>query len=155
MILDVIGRAATSPEPKKVSAAIVLATVVTLAAVIPLSVVVIQARGEDGPAADTGLVMADQGVTTELSGAVVSPGAEAVLQVAGDEFVAAAWVLYGSDGDEIASGNSVGAPPFTLALRDGELAGLSVGLYDLLVTATLPDGKVVERAARIAIDASQ
>ena len=152
MILDVTGRAATSPEPKKISAAIVLATVVTLAAVIPLSVVVMQARGEDGPAQGTGLVIADAGVTTELSGAVVAPGAQAVLQVVGNDFVAAAWVLYSSAGDEIASGNSVGAPPFTVALRDGELASLTVGLYDLLVTATLPDGTVVERAARFAID---
>lgn len=149
-----IGRAATSPEPKRVSAAIVLATVVTLAAAIPLSVVVMQARGEDGPARGTGLVLADAGVITELSGAVVSPGAEAELQVADNNFVAAAWVLYSSAGDEIASGNSVGAPPFTLALRDGELASLAVGLYDLLVTATLPDGSVVERAARFAIDSS-
>lgn len=152
MILDVIGRAATSTEPKKVSAAIVLATIVTLAAAVPLGVVAWQARGDGGPAPSDGLLVAEAGQTATLSGAVITNGADATLRIDGDDIVAAAWALYDDDGALIAEGNAVGEPPYQVAPESGTLAELEVGIYDLLVSATRPDGSVAERAARFAID---
>lgn len=154
MILDVIGRAASFQEPRRVSAALVLATVVTLAAVIPLGVVAWQSRGDDGPAPSEGLLFSDSGSTGSLSGAVLRPGTSATLQIDGDDVVAAAWALYDADGELVASGNSVGAPPYDLEWPGGTLGSLETGLYDLLVSATDPDGDVIERAARFAIDAA-
>jgi hypothetical protein len=154
MILDVIGRSATFQEPRKVSVAIVLATIVTLAAVVPLGVVAWQSRGDDGPASSEGLLFSDAGSTAALSGAVLRPGTSASLQIDGDDIVAAAWALYDVEGELLASGKSVGAPPYELDWPGGTVGSLETGLYDLLVSATEPDGDVVERAARFAIDAT-
>jgi hypothetical protein len=134
------------------SAAIVLATLVTLAAVIPLGVVAFQARGDDGPAPSFGLIVTEGGVARPLSGAVIRSGEAVDLHIHGEDIVAAAWVLYAGDGELIAKGNNVGAPPYEVGPTDPTVDQLDPGLYDLLVTTTNPDGTMTERAARFAVE---
>ncbi len=151
MIADVIGRAAISGEPKRVGPALVLATVVTLVAVVPLGIVAWQARS-DGPVGNEGLtVTVGTGAASDLAGQVLPAGTDAVRGIDDPDLVAASWVLYDAAGNLLAEGRHVGSPPFTLDLAPGTMAGLDPGLYDLLVTATEGDGTVVERGARFAV----
>lgn len=150
MNLSVAGRVAATAEPRRVSTALVLASVVTLAAVVPLTILALRADDEDvAPAAGLSV---DLGAGTEaLSGAVLDPGADATLSIDGEGLIAAAWSLTTPDGFLLAEGRAVGAPPYPVELPTGLLSGLEPGLYDLLVTATLDDGSTDRRAARFAI----
>ncbi len=138
-------------EPRRVSAAIVLATIVTLAAAIPLGVVAFQARSDDGPAPADGLVINEGTTIRPLSGAVIAQGPSVTIEIDDDSFVAAAWALYTDSGELIAKGNNVGAPPYVVETASDGAGVLQSGLYDLLVTATQSDGTVIERAARFAV----
>jgi hypothetical protein len=149
----VIGRAIADGEPRRVSTVFLLATIVTLVAAAPLAILALDARSE-GPVQSTGLLISVGDSTDELSGAVLTVGSDAALSIEGANLVAATWALYDADQGLIASGTSIGAPPFVVDLSPGTIAGLAPGLYDLLVSGTQPDGNVVERAARFAIDDS-
>ena len=139
-------------EPRRVSSAVLLASVVTLAAVIPLTVLAL--RGGDAEQAPTeGLTLVVAGEATELSGAVLQAGADAELSIHGDDLIAAAWTLNTPDGFLLAEGRAVGAAPYRVDLPQGLLAGLQPGLYDLLTTVTLDDGSTERRAARFAVEA--
>ncbi len=151
MITDVIGRATIPAEPKRVGAAMALATIVTLVAVVPLAIVAWQARS-DGPVASEGLTVSVGSETpAALAGKVLRPGVDAELGLDSAELVAASWALHAADGPLIAEGRNVGAPPFAFDLAPGTIAGLAPGIYDVLVTGTEGDGTLVERAARFAV----
>ena len=150
MNLSVAGRVGATSEPRRVSSALVLASIVTLAAVVPLAILALRADDENA-APTTGLTV-DLGNGSEaLSGVVIDPAADATLSIDGDDLIAASWSLMTPDGFLLAEGRAVGAPPYPVELPAGLLAGLDPGLYDLLVTATLDDGSTDGRAARFAI----
>ena len=139
-------------EPRRVSAALVVATLVTLAAAIPLGLVAWSARN-DTPADSDGLYVAAAGETHSLAGRVLSPEDPIDLQVIHPDLLGIAWTLYDSDGAHILADEAVGRSPFELDLapgRNGD-ADLGSGTYDLLVTGTLRDGSVIQRAATFAI----
>ena len=144
-------RGGATAEPRRIGSALILASIVTLAAVIPLAILAL--RADDGdPAATTAGLTVDRGDGAEpLSGAVIDPSFDASLNINGDDLVAAAWSLMTPDGFLLAEGRAVGAPPYPVDLPAGLLAGLEPGLYDLLVTTTLADGSNDRRAARFAI----
>lgn len=143
-------REGATAEPRRVSSALILASVVTLAAVIPLAVLAL--RADDDPVAPASGLTVDLGNGPEaLSGVVIDRGDTAELSIEGDDLIAAAWSLSTPDGFLLAEGRSVGAAPYPVELPAGLLAGLDDGLYDLLVTATLEDGSTDRRAARFAV----
>lgn len=152
MILEAFGKGAALPEPRRVSAAVVLATVVTLAAAIPLGVLAIQARNDTPAVTSEGLVVSTDGGVDQLAGQTLSRGLAPAVQIRGDAFVAASWALYDEAGTVIATGNSVGASPYDVTVNGAGITSLRDGAYDLFVTATFVDGSVVERAARFMIE---
>ena len=147
--------ATSSTTPRRTSTTLVLAAVVTLAVAIPLGVVAWQARGDDGPAPDNGLMITSGGSTEDLAGTVIPQGIDPTLSIAGDDLIAAAWAVYTSDGMQLAQGNAVGTPPFRVDLPVGTIGGWEEGIYDLLVTVTAEDGSTSERAARFAVEADR
>lgn len=150
MTLNAAARAGAPAEPRRVSSALILATLVTLAAVIPLAVLAL--RADDGTAAPASGLTVDLGSGPQaLSGVVLDRGDDAGLGISGDGLIAAAWSLTTRDGFLLAEGRAVGAPPYPVELPVGLIAGLDEGLYDLLVTVTLDDGSTDRRAARFAI----
>ena len=143
-------REGATAEPRRVSSALILASVVTLAAVIPLAILAL--RADDDNAAPTSGLTIDVGNGTEpLTGVVIDRGDDAALSIEGEDLIAAAWSLMTPDGFLLAEGRAVGAPPYPVELPAGLLGGLDDGLYDLLVTVTLEDGSTDRRAARFAI----
>lgn len=150
MITGVSDRAVV-PEQRRVSTALVLATVVTLAAAIPLGVLALDGRANDEAAPSDGLVLSQGSAVTQLAGAVLDVGSDATLLIDDDDLVAASWTLYTADGFLLAEGNVIGATPFEIDLPAGTIATLEPGLYDLLVTATTVEGSESPRAARFAI----
>ena len=141
---------ASNAEPRRARSTLILASVVTLAAVIPLTVLALRADDDDVAPA-SGLTI-DLGNGAEaLSGVVLDPGSDATLAIDGDDLIAAAWSLMTPDGFLLAEGRAVGAPPYPVDLPAGLLGGLDAGLYDLLATVTLEDGSTDRRAARFAI----
>lgn len=140
---------AVRTEPRRVSAALVVATLVTLAAAIPLGLVAWSARN-DQPAPSDGLVATSASGVEMLAGLTLTPGVVADLRVIEPEFVAVAWTLFADD-VEVASNEVIGESPFVLELAESTIGSLDVGSYDLLVTGTERDGTVVHRAAAFAI----
>ena len=141
---------AVRTEPKRVSVALVVATLVTLSAAIPLGVVAWSARDSE-PAASDGLVVASVSGAEPLAGQTLPRGIAADLQLIEPDFVAIAWTLYGVDEGLITSDEVVGTSPFILDVETAAFPILVPGTYDLLVTGTERDGTVVQRAARFAI----
>ena len=150
MTMAVAADQAVRTEPKRVSAALVVATLVTLAAAIPLGLVAWSARNNQAAPSD-GLVVASASGLDALAGQILAHGAVADLQVIDPDFVAVAWTLFGSGDEELASDEAVGASPYVLELAPTPLDTLEAGTYDLLVTGTERDGTVVQRAATFAI----
>jgi len=141
----------TRPEPRKVSTALALATAVTLVVVLPLAIVSWQGR-DDRPADSNGLTVVSAGTTSSLGGATLDRDRESMVFVLDDpDVVAVAWSLNFAEGELIANGEHVGPPPHRLDVPEATLGGLSVGLYDLLVSTTDRNGHEDERAARFAI----
>ncbi len=134
-------------------AAFLLATVVTLAAAVPLGVLAWQGRNEVAVASD-GLLIEVAGATAELNGFVLERGNTAELSLNDPQIVAAAWSLYTAEGALAYNGESVGTPPLSISLPVDALSSLTPGLYDLLVSATNRDGEPTERAARFSIGMS-
>ncbi len=134
----------------RLGAALVLATVVTLAAAVPLGVLAWQGRMQV-PVASDGLVINVDGTTARLNGFVLEPGAKAELTLDDPQVVAAAWSLYTAEGDLMYNGESVGTPPLSISLPADALSSLAPGAYDLLISATMSDGEPTERAARFSI----
>lgn len=152
-----LGARRTDPQvsaPRRASAALVIATLVTMAAALPLGLVAWSARS-DGPASADGLMIELPDGVQALSGLVLQTGLEGTLQVDDPGLVAVAWALYDANAGLIASDEATGAAPFVLQLADTTLASLGSGTYDLLVTGTESDGDVVERAARFAVGDAQ
>lgn len=140
-------------DTKRVTVALAVATAVTLAAAVPLGAIAWAAR-DTAPAAADGLVIEVAGEVRALSGYILAAGADAELQIDDPEFVAAAWSLYEGD-DLLAGAEVIGEPPYILELTGADLASLTRGTYDLLVTGTQRDGTVVERAATFAVGDGQ
>lgn len=132
--------------------AFALASMVTLAAAIPLGVLAWQARNEVAVASD-GLVIHVAGTIAELDGFVLAPGTPAELTLDDPQVVAAAWALYATDGTLKFSGESVGTAPLKMSLRADALSRLPPGPYELLVSATMSDGGPSARAARFRVGA--
>ena len=132
------------------SSALLLASIVTLIAVVPLTVLALRSDSDDVAPA-TGLVVAVGGAEADLNGATLAPGADASFSIEGDDLIAAAWSLSTSDGSPLAEGRAVGAAPYRVELPVGLLDGLEPGQYDLLATVTLEDGSTHRRAARFAV----
>lgn len=143
-------REGATAEPRRVSSALILASVVTLAAVIPLAILALRAD-DDNAAPTAGLTVDLDNGPEALSGVVIGRDEDAALRIDGDDLIAAAWSLMTPDGFLLAEGRSVGAPPYPVDLPAGLLGGLDDGLYDLLVTVTLEDGSTDRRAARFAV----
>ena len=150
MIASVSDRAAP-PEQRRVGTALVLATVVTLAAAIPLGILALDGRDNNETASSEGLVLSQGSAVTQLAGAVLEPGTDAALLIDAADIVAASWALYTADGFLLAEGNAVGATPYEIDVPPGTIGSLEPGLYDLLVTATTNEGAESPRAARFAI----
>lgn len=142
---------AHSQRPVRTS--FVLATLITLAAAVPLAILALDTENEE-PAPSTGLFVTAEGSTTDLSGSLLAEGTVAVLSIDADDVVAVTWTLFDSSEDAIAGGTNLGAPPYSVDLSPLSVADLKPGLYELLVSETRPDGSVAKRAARFAIDDS-
>ncbi len=129
---------------------------VTLAAVVPLAV--LASRADDAkpvPDIAQGLWVtgADTAADTDsgqvpLSGATIAQGTNAVVTIEIEGTSAAAWALFEAEGEQLSTSSISGSSPLALDLA---LSALETGVYDLLVSATIDDAEVVERAARFEI----
>lgn len=141
----------------------VVATVVTLLVVVPLTARAIDARGDDGrPAsAPTDGIIATLGATSgDLNGSVVSGAPVITFDLEG--LGAVAYRLVAEDGDEIAAGVDDLGPDYSLTNTPEGLAAaldttaLANGEYTVFATLTLvdDDGETTEtyRMATFEVD---
>ena len=150
-MIATVSERASAPEQRRVGTAVVLATVVTLAAAIPLGLLALDGRDDNATAPSDGLVLSQGSAVTQLAGAVLEEGTDATLLIDAEGIVAASWALYTADGFLLAEGNAVGATPYEIDVPPGTISTLEPGLYDLLVTATSAEGDESPLAARFAI----
>lgn len=137
--------------PRRFGAAIVAATLVTLVAAVPLTLVSLDAR-RNGPASSQGLVLDRDAGREDLAGLEISETDEpGRLVVDVDDTIAVTWALYEADGNLVREDRALAGPPFVLDESGGLIDELDDGIYELLVSGTQSDGSTVQRAARFAV----
>ena len=155
-------------EARRVSVALVLASLVTLSAAVPLGVLAWQAS--DDTASVDGIVVTVGGEEQPLSGLELERGEGVLVAIELPDVVAVSWAIHHADdaaGDNSVELEAVGQgqlarPPQADAASRMELAEPSAlievldrGRYDLLITATTATGSTTQRAARFEIGDAQ
>lgn len=168
-------------DTRRVSVAIVLATLVTLAAAVPLGILAWQAR--DDAASAEGILATADGEEQPLAGLELARGSSVLVVIELPDLVAVSWAIHhagdgAGDGagdsaadevtrDESGEVEAIGqgqltregqpdepgdAPPrLELAEPSALITALDPGRYDLLITATTAAGSTTQRAARFEI----
>ncbi len=164
-------------EGRRVSVAIVLASLVTLAAAVPLGVLAWQANDE--AASTEGILISADGEEQSLAGLELERGSRVLVVIELPDLIAVSWAIHsagdgsGEDGtgddsgqlEAIGQGQLTRAPGadelgdtrsrLELAEPSALIGALDVGRYDILITATTATGSTTQRAARFEIGDAQ